>query len=32
VPSPFAIVVARVEVRDAQDPADVAAAKAVYGG
>ena len=32
VPSPFAIVVARVEVRDKGDPADVAAARAVYLG
>jgi len=32
VPSAFSIVIARVEVRDRNDPQDVAAAKAVYAG
>jgi hypothetical protein len=32
VPSAFSIVIARVEVRDKNDPQDVAAAKAVYAG
>jgi hypothetical protein len=32
VPSVFSIVIARVEVRDKNDPNDVAAAKAVYAG
>ena len=32
VPSAFSIVIARVEVRDKNDPKDVAAAKAVYAG
>ena len=32
MPSAFSIVIARVEVRDKNDPQDVAAAKAVYAG